>query len=157
VGEVRTFFSDEVFQLAEGDIAQVLDSRRSSNGIGRLRAEAAFTLNGTYVGFDPNAIGTSFFVGPGFIRGRLEQSSHGLDVPISGTAWGAIAILRAGNSVAPFTNHTGNIVIPENASGPVQIILEQSADMINWTNANPGTYDAGEGKRFFRLRAVVTK
>ena len=46
------------------------------------------------------------------------------------------------------------VVIPADASGPVQIILESTTDMVTWTPANPGTYGASTSKRFFRVRAV---
>jgi hypothetical protein len=48
------------------------------------------------------------------------------------------------------------IVIPASAAGNVQIILESSSDLVNWTAANPGTYGASAGtNRFFRVRAAV--
>jgi hypothetical protein len=48
------------------------------------------------------------------------------------------------------------IVIPASATGNVQIILESSPDLVNWTAAEPGTYGASAGtNRFFRVRAVV--
>jgi hypothetical protein len=48
------------------------------------------------------------------------------------------------------------IVIPASATGNVQIILESSPDLVNWTAANPGTYGASAGtNRFFRVRAVA--
>ena len=47
------------------------------------------------------------------------------------------------------------IVIPSSATGNVQIILESSTDLVNWTAANPGTYGASSAtNRFFRVRAV---
>jgi len=47
------------------------------------------------------------------------------------------------------------IVIPASATGNVQIILESSTDLVNWTAASPGTYDASSAtNRFFRVRAV---
>ena len=47
------------------------------------------------------------------------------------------------------------IVIPASATGNVQIILESSTDLLNWTAANPGTYSAASTtNRFFRVRAV---
>ncbi|HZF01850.1 MAG TPA: hypothetical protein VE344_08150 [Methylomirabilota bacterium] len=49
------------------------------------------------------------------------------------------------------------IVIPASATGNVQIILESSPDLVNWTAASPGTYGASAGtNRFFRVRASVT-
>jgi hypothetical protein len=48
------------------------------------------------------------------------------------------------------------IVIPASATGNVQIILESSPDLVNWTAANPGTYGASAGtNRFFRVRAAA--
>jgi hypothetical protein len=46
------------------------------------------------------------------------------------------------------------VVIPEDATGSVEIIMESSTDLINWAQANPGTYDSSHQRRFFRLRAV---
>ena len=47
------------------------------------------------------------------------------------------------------------IVIPTSATGNVQIILESSTDLLNWTAASPGTYGASSAtNRFFRVRAV---
>lgn len=48
------------------------------------------------------------------------------------------------------------IVIPSSVAGNVQIILESSPDLVNWTAADPGTYGASAGtNRFFRVRAAV--
>jgi hypothetical protein len=44
-------------------------------------------------------------------------------------------------------------VIPENSSGNVDIILEQSTDLINWTAVNPGSFPPSTAKRFFRVRS----
>jgi hypothetical protein len=47
------------------------------------------------------------------------------------------------------------IVIPASATGSVQIILESSKDLVNWTAASPGTYGASSAtNRFFRVRAT---
>jgi hypothetical protein len=49
------------------------------------------------------------------------------------------------------------IVIPASATGNVQVILESSPDLVNWTAASPGTYGASAGtNRFFRVRAAVS-
>jgi hypothetical protein len=44
-------------------------------------------------------------------------------------------------------------VIPENSSGNVSIILEQSTDLINWSAVNPGSFPPSTAKRFFRVRS----
>lgn len=47
------------------------------------------------------------------------------------------------------------VVIPEDATGTVEIKLESSKDLVNWTAANPGIYDPTTVEnRFFRVRAV---
>jgi hypothetical protein len=47
------------------------------------------------------------------------------------------------------------VVIPTDATGPVQIILESSSDLMNWTSSLPGTYGSTYTNRFFRVRAIV--
>jgi hypothetical protein len=48
------------------------------------------------------------------------------------------------------------VVIPASASGNVQIILESSPDLVNWTAAQPGIYGPSAAtNRFFRVRAVA--
>ena len=44
-------------------------------------------------------------------------------------------------------------VIPENASGNIRVVLEQSTDLINWTSATPGVFPPSTSKRFFRVRS----
>jgi hypothetical protein len=47
------------------------------------------------------------------------------------------------------------IVIPASATGSVQIILESSKDLVNWTAASPGIYGASSAtNRFFRVRGT---
>ena len=47
------------------------------------------------------------------------------------------------------------VVIPSDATGPVQIVLESSSDLLNWTSALPGTYGSTYSNRFFRVRAIA--
>jgi len=58
------------------------------------------------------------------------------------------------NIATTTTTPTSAVVIPTDATGPVNIILESSTDLVTWTAANPGTYGASTTKRFFRVRAV---
>ncbi|MBI5772971.1 MAG: hypothetical protein HZA89_04405 [Verrucomicrobia bacterium] len=53
----------------------------------------------------------------------------------------------------PTSQASSTVVVPDDAGGPVQIILESSTDLVTWTAANPGTYGTSTTKRFFRLRA----
>ena len=45
------------------------------------------------------------------------------------------------------------VVIPTNATGQVNIILESSTDLVTWVTATPGSYGAATQNRFFRVRA----
>ena len=47
------------------------------------------------------------------------------------------------------------IVIPTDATGPVLVVLESSADLVNWTSALPGIYGNTYSNRFFRVRAIA--
>ena len=47
------------------------------------------------------------------------------------------------------------VVIPENAPAPLDVILESSTDLINWTAAVAGSYAPSTSKRFFRVRLVA--
>ena len=48
-----------------------------------------------------------------------------------------------------------SVVIPTDATGPVQIVLESSGDLVNWTSSLPGTYGSTYTNRFFRVRAIA--
>jgi hypothetical protein len=63
-------------------------------------------------------------------------------------------IYRLKDNISTITIPTSAVVIPTDATGPVDIILESSTDLVTWTQANPGTYGASTSKRFFRVRAV---
>jgi hypothetical protein len=36
----------------------------------------------------------------------------------------------------------------------INLVVEQSSDLVNWTAVTPGTFNGSTKKRFFRLRAV---
>lgn len=57
-------------------------------------------------------------------------------------------------AAAPNGTPSTAVVIPEDAAGPVQVVLESSTDLVNWVAANPGTYGSTATNRFFRVRAI---
>ena len=81
-------------------------------------------------------------VGPGTIR---LTSSHA-DTKTAVT----FGITRA--SAVPSVTPSNAVVIPNDAAGTFQVILESSTDMISWTAANPGSYSGTTQQRFFRTR-----
>lgn len=52
------------------------------------------------------------------------------------------------------TESSSCVVIPENVASGVDVLLEQSSDMVTWNQCLPGTYNASTQKRFFRVRAL---
>lgn len=95
-------------------------------------------------------------VGPATCRLYCEFRNNPADQTSKVTVVANILITRGITSLGPLqSDGFGRLVIPEDATGPVSILLEHSSDLINWTGANPGTYDPSEEKRFFRIRAVI--
>jgi len=98
--------------------------------------QSGVVLNQTYMS------GTQRFSGPGVLN---YYSSYVL----------ALVTYRLVDNVSTTTTiPTSAVVIPTDATGPVNVILESSTDLVTWTAANPGTYGASTTKRFFRVRAV---
>ena len=64
-------------------------------------------------------------------------------------------IKKADSSNSSSSLPSNTVVIPTDASGPVEIVMESSKDLVNWTRAEQGTYGTDTPKRFFRIRAVV--
>jgi len=78
-----------------------------------------------------------------------------ITISISGMAEAFYSVpYRITNSTAVSATPSNAVVIPTNATGNVQIILESSTDMVTWTAASPGTYSPAASNRFFRVRAV---
>jgi hypothetical protein len=71
---------------------------------------------------------------------------------LSGSSATAMATVEISSPDDYFVPSTG-VVIPSDSNGPVNIILESSSDLLNWTPANPGIYGTSTTKRFFRVRA----
>ena len=57
------------------------------------------------------------------------------------------------NSVT--TTPVNSVVIPSDAKGNVQIVLESSSDMVNWIPSQAGTYGNTYSNRFFRVKAIA--
>ena len=102
---------------------------------------------------DPNG---NFLTNPFIIEGPgwLESSSASVSVEILPTAQMQKHMPGGGvGSAQPANQQNSVTVIPENSSGNVNIILEQSTDLVNWTAVDPGSFAPSTAKRFFRVRA----
>jgi hypothetical protein len=99
-----------------------------------------------------------FTNGNAIVTSQLPQTIAGLTniLLANSFGWATFQIATPAN-VNTVSNYVpaDAIVIPASATGNVQIILESSADLVNWTAANPGIYGASSAtNRFFRVRAV---
>jgi len=94
---------------------------------------------------DLNMFGaTTRYVGPLVLSAGVFNDNAFVSIPYRITNPTSAATVVPSNAV----------VIPTNATGNVQIILESSTDLVNWVNATPGTYGSSTQSRFFRVRAV---
>jgi len=83
------------------------------------------------------------------LKGPLTVRTHG-PVTIA-----TIEVLKSAPASTP-QRISNAVVIPSDAAGPVEIILESSQDLISWLPALPGTYGGSTSNRFFRVRAEMT-
>jgi hypothetical protein len=103
----------------------------------------------------------AYIIGPAtIILEAVESVENEGGVAITGqdNALCTISTNQVNQSTTVVSNYVpaDAIVIPASATGNVQIILESSPDLVNWTAASPGTYGASAGtNRFFRVRASV--
>jgi hypothetical protein len=112
------------------------------------------TQDGTVINMSPHSgsNGTQIFTG---LTNISVMSSSSPPNPVTGAATFQITTPACANVVSNYVPADA-IVIPASATGSVQIILESSPDLVNWTAASPGTYGASAGtNRFFRVRAAA--
>lgn len=98
--------------------------------------------------------GSIVAVGPAVVDVVVRLENNSPDLAKKGAVSVALCIERRVTVAAPTPIPTTSVVIPTDATGPVEIVLENSADLVNWTSALPGTYGASHTNRFFRLRAI---
>jgi hypothetical protein len=68
------------------------------------------------------------------------------------SAFVTVNVTRANST--PANTPANSVVIPEDAAGNFNVVLESSTDLITWTAANPGNYGGTTTKRFFRVRVI---
>lgn len=108
-------------------------------------AEALVSATST-IGFGTvGTVAPPTIAGPAVIELRDNNSGYN-------HAYVLVEITNTDESFVP----SNAVVVPADAGGPVNIILESSADLTTWTPATPGTYGTSTQKRFFRVRAQRT-
>jgi hypothetical protein len=89
---------------------------------------------------------------------RIPQSATGLtNLVVSNFGWATFEIKTPNAQKMTFDYVPADcVVVPTSATGTVNIILESSADLQNWSASMPGSYNpVGQTNRFFRVRAVA--
>jgi len=77
-----------------------------------------------------------------------------ITISSTGAAEVTLKVLTPSTNAITYTP-VNSVVIPSDATGPVNIILQSSSDMVNWVPSMPGTYGNTYSNRFFRVIAVA--
>jgi len=145
---IITLTDSDVYTVGANEVAEVI----SVGGVGN---STDFLLNGT------NGIPTVKYENGGALLSLLPVviTKPGATISRSGnTRMVTIRIRTKAEYLASFSAPTAtastSVVIPEDAAGPVSIVMESSTDLVTWVGASPGSYGASTVRRFFRVRAI---
>lgn len=136
ISEPLTIAAGESFKLVG------VTTRGTSGAPAQLRIHVGaenFSLNL----FD--TAGSANFTMPGPVTIRFQRAS-------SLKAFATVEITRA-PELTPAIPASAS-VIPEDANGQFDVLLESTTDGAVWTQAMPGTYGGSTMKRFFRTRII---
>jgi len=135
-------YTTNTLNLSTGQVAKLIYANFTSSTYGDVRMRVA--VMGVSFSVTDSQINASVrplaFVGPASIN---------LVADAGGAGFCAIELSDPSDSFLP----SNAVVIPADSGGPVNIILESSADLINWYPSLPGAYGANYTNRFFRVRA----
>jgi len=126
--------------LEAGDMAEVIFSTNADPVVFQIGAD---TFSGNIARNTENT--QPKIAGPAILRTQRSLSSPSATLTV-------VAITRANTAANVIPANA--VVIPEDAGGQYQVILESSTDLLNWAVTNPGTYGGNTPGRFFRTRIV---
>lgn len=139
-------YSDKVI-LAAGDVAEVIYNPNSSLAM-EIKIGEIFVNETSLNNSDP--LNMPKIAGPAELRVFLPPYHRSPYPYVSLTTFKITRAVPAATAMVPSTA----VVIPNDAEGQFEVILESSIDMITWTPALPGTYAGDNPNRFFRTRIV---
>lgn len=153
--------TDTVFSQTQ-IVTLVVDSTHQTNSFN-------FTTNQTVtvLAYDTTATGSSYssiimrFANGAFVQTTVNPLKLGsvytgvTNISLTFISASFLVTLGVSTPTANTMMPANAVVIPTDANGPVQIILESSGDLVNWTSALPGTYGNTYSNRFFRVRALA--
>jgi hypothetical protein len=85
------------------------------------------------------------------LPGPCELRNH---QDYSGSGYTTTTLIKIKTAATTSTTAKYATVIPENAQTDVDVVLEQSTDLVNWTSVAPGQFAPSAQKRFFRVRSA---
>lgn len=133
--------------LAEGDVAEFIYNSNPSVSMELTIGEHVFDYIGLQ--FD-NPTSIPKIAGPAEFRVYLQPYHRPQNSYAALSTFKITRAASAANAMVPSTA----VVIPNDAEGQFEVILESSIDMVTWTPAMPGTYAGNNPNRFFRTRIV---
>jgi hypothetical protein len=155
--QARAEYFTEVCAAGTTNIVQVptnkVMSKISHSRYGKIRVEKnGVTTGDFYTGFildvasegEQNGSQHTRIAGPATVKFCADSGSSLL-----------LSYEMSDNESVSLSKPSNAVVVPADATGPVEIVLESSKDLITWTAAEPGFYGATDQKRFFRVRAVA--
>lgn len=145
----------QIVILSDGDLASS-DQETYSVPVGYVATLKAWVIEGSTASI---RVGGNDLL-PQYLNGELTVPA-GTFISVNASSSDANSLAYAMLLVAPIeagSNYLpqNTVVIPTDASGDVEIILECSTDLITWTPCSPGTYGTSTAQRFFRVRAEVS-
>lgn len=139
--EIKTIRAGGIIQVASTDVIELVGY---GVGYGYLESNLGDRLD-----ISNQAYSTQGGVALADKRGLMIT---GITALVARQNWATVRIIKPASQISPQPSNA--VVIPEDANGSYQVILESSVDMVTWTAANPGTYGGNTPKRFFRTRIV---
>jgi len=93
----------------------------------------------------------------GIVKGQIILGPATIRLGTDGFSEQAFLVYREYDNVpsSSLLGPSNTVVIPSNAAGNVDIILETSTDLVNWSAALPGIYIPTGTGQFFRVKAVA--
>jgi len=138
-------------------LAQVLNLNQTVIGQGSASSSVDINVNGLDFTFGSVTASNSLVVtGPATITLKaVAGGSYDSNPTQTCSAMCTISMNQINQSNTNYFIPNTGVVIPSDAKGPVQIVLQSSSDLITWTSCLPGTYGNTYSNRFFRVIAIA--
>jgi hypothetical protein len=155
--------SSEVITLQEGDIAEVLSLsfKRSYNTIDSYlqitKGAVSLNLPTSFIYLQSNGNYNTTAAQTPQVRGHVIVGPATLQC-VNGNCLASLKITTAAELAAASGSQAKYAsVVPENLTVNARVRLQQSTDLINWTDVAPGEFAPSANKRFFRVASELVQ